>query len=291
VKKNKLRNALLKTLALLSIATCILIYVIWWIAQSDDSEFARKARDLIGIPQQSQEDQTGEPPTPPDALTGPDPFDMPEETKADQAQPSVSKITFAELARNKRLWPDELRLKLNVEVSIRYNGNNYGYMKFPRGRTVQVVTIMQNGEVLCEMDGNFLNLSVYETDFYGWFKKVYGDFYELPPVTVEFESLQQSRYSIGTKEGESAFWAEIREWCLKNYDSPLLNAEEDGLVFYWAPKEKVPINFADEAREIARQYLLRRAKYGSRENFAPCEIKNPKTRETLGTSSLFIPRL
>lgn len=293
MKKNKLRNALLKTLFLLFLVTAGVSYFIFWVMESDDSEFARDAREYIGLPENSgkraQETSSAED----ENSDWVDPFNMPAESEAAGATtiPTITDITFAEVAGRRALWPEVLTLKLDVEISIWYNEVNYGYMKFLRGRTVQVESLYKNGEILCEIDGNYMSLSVYETDFYGWFNEAYGEVYRLLPVTVDFDNQAQKRYSIDTQRGRDEFWAEMREWCYRNYDSPLLSAEEDTLLFQWVPKEKVPIDFTGEAREIARQYLIRRAKYGSRENYAPCEIRNPQMGETLGASSLFIPRL
>ena len=291
-----MRNGLKTLFVLLLILGAAALFILW-IAKSEDSDFARSARQFIGIPEPHPEVDPAAPERAPiDASAQPEPSEPSEpqpkpEVIREELPPAISDITFEQVASRKQLWPRQLSLKLNVAILIRYNGNDYGLMKFPRGRTVQVESLMRNGEILCLIDGNYLSLSVYETDFYGWFKEKHGASYQLLPVTVDFGSSAKVRHKLGTPQGDAAFWAEMREWCYRNYDSPSLVAEEHGLVFKWVPKEKVPINFVDEAREIARQYLLRRAKYGGRENYAPCEIRNPVTGEFLGAAAIFIPRL
>lgn len=56
-------------------------------------------------------------------------------------------------------------------------------------------------------------------------------------------------------------------------------------------KKNTPIDSPDEAPDIARQYLLKRSKYGGRDNYAACEIRHPVTDKLLGASAIFIPRL
>ncbi|MDQ8193160.1 hypothetical protein QEH59_01895 [Coraliomargarita sp. SDUM461004] len=297
-RKNKAqRVALLKTLLvfLLLGAGCVIVVV--WAAKTEDSDLARSLRVAIGLPEPKSQSVTPDESVPvvtelpvaeepvtvaevpdPEPLVTPDPEPLPI-------------ITFKEIAAQRHLWPDTLRLKLDVRVPIRYNGKDYGFMEFRKGVTLEVDAVSSGGEIFCRIDGNYLSLSVYETDFYGWFKGKYSEQYDVQPVTVDLGSKASSRYRLGTEKGEAAFWAEMRIWCHQNYEAVSLTVEEDGLVFKWLPTEDVPIDYSVEAREIARQFLLKRAKYGGRENYAACEIRHPVTDELLGASSIFIPRL
>jgi hypothetical protein len=293
-KKKKLqRVALLETLLVSMLLGGVVVVVLVWAAKSEDSQLAASIRQLIGIPAPKPAVVVAPQPAPTPQVVieeAPPPADEPEPFIAPEPEP-IPQITFAEVAAQKHLWPRQLTLKLSVQVLIRYNGKDYGYMEFPRGRTILVDGVLANGEIFCQIDGNYLSLSVYETDFYGWFKATHGERYQIQPVVVDFGSRATAPYKLGTEKGDAAFWAEMRIWCQQNYDSVSLSIEEDTLVFKWLPKEDAPIDFPAEAREVARNYLLKRAKYGGRENYAACEIRHPTTGEVLGASAIFIPRL
>ncbi|MGZ0657660.1 hypothetical protein ACWPKO_01530 [Coraliomargarita sp. W4R53] len=295
--KNKAqRVALLKTLLVFLLLGGGCAIVLFWAAQSEDSEMAQSIRKIVGFPEpkSNKEDRAQQEvlvpapaavaPQPTVALAQPEPVVV--------AEPeTLPELTFKEIAAQRQLWPKSLHLKLAVRVPIRYNGKDYGFMEFPKGVLIKVDGLSAGGEIFCQIDGNYLSLSVYETDFYGWFKANYGERYDVQPVVVDMGTKASSRYRLGTEKGEAAFWAEMRIWCHQNYEAVTLTVEEDTLVFFWLPKEDAPIDFPVEAREIARQFLLKRAKYGGRENYAACEIRHPITDELLGASSIFIPRL
>jgi len=295
-RKNKAqRVALLKTLLVFIMLGGGCAIVLFWAAQSVDSEAAQSIRKIVGFPEPKssigeQEVIVVEAPVVPQ----PQPVAL-AETAAEPvaaAEPeTLPELTFKEIAAQRQLWPKSLHLKLAVRVPIRYNGKDYGFMEFPKGVSIKVDGLSAGGEIFCQIDGNYLSLSVYETDFYGWFKANYGERYDVQPVVVDMGTKASSRYRLGTEKGEAAFWAEMRIWCHQNYEAVTLTVEEDTLVFLWLPKEDAPIDFSVEAREIARQFLLKRAKYGGRENYAACEIRHPVTDELLGASSIFIPRL
>jgi hypothetical protein len=287
-KKKPQRVALLETvLVLLTLAVSGTVFFVW-LSKAEDSDLAGSIRRMIGMSSPVPEVEVVSAPSPvvaPLVVTPPMPEPEPEVVA------EIPKLTFSELAAQRDLWPDSLTLKLSVQVRIRYNGKDFGYMEFPKGRSVKVDALLSSGEVYCQVDGNYLSLSVYETDFYGWFKQTHGARYDLEQVVVDFGTRASAPYRLGTPEGDAAFWAEIRIWCQQNYDSVSLKQGADSLEFAWLPKEEAPIDFAFEARELARHYLLIRAKYGSRENYASCEIRHPTTGELLGASAIFIPRL
>lgn len=286
------RIALLETILIILFLGGSIAIVLVWAAKSEDSELAESIRRMVGIPDPYSEPivDLSPPPAPTEPDTVVELLPEPEPVVAAEPEP-IPEITFKEVAAQRQLWPDALNLKLSVRVPIRYNGTDYGFMEFPRGVPIKVDGLLPSGEILCRIDGNYLSLSVYETDFYGWFKEKYADRYDIQPTIVEMGTRATSRYRLGTAEGEAAFWAEMRIWCHQNYESVTLKVGQDSLVFMWLPTEEAPINFPLEAREIARQYLLKRAKYGGKENYAACEIRHPVTDELLGASSIFIPRL
>ncbi|WPJ97884.1 hypothetical protein SH580_09190 [Coraliomargarita algicola] len=289
-KKNKAqRIALFETLLVFLLLGGGCALVLFWAAKSEDSELAHSIRKTVGISEPQQEVLEAEPEPAPVVVAPAEP--EPVEAVVVVEPAPLPKITFKEIAAQRQLWPKSLNLKLAVRVPIRYNGQDFGFMEFPKGVSISVDGLSPGGEIFCRIDGNYLSLSVYETDFYGWFKETHGDRYDVQPVVVDMGSKATSRYRLGTEKGEAAFWAEMRIWCHQNYEAVTLNVEEERLVFYWLPKETAPIDYAVEAREIARQFLLKRAKYGGRENYAACEIRHPVTNELLGASSIFIPRL
>ena len=287
-KRNKAqRVALLGTLGFLLFLVGSCVLVLYWAAKSEDSEIAESIRKTIGIPEPEAAQPASVVPAQQPVIADP----QQNESAIVVEAAALPEITFKEIAAQRHLWPKELTLKLAVRVPIRYNGKDYGFMEFAKGLPILVDSLSAGGEIFCRIDGNYLSLSVYETDFYGWFKQKYGDRYDVQPVVVDMGTKATSRYRLGTEKGEAAFWAEMRIWCHQNYEAVTLIVGEDGLVFMWLPKEDAPIDFALEAREVARQFLLKRAKYGGRENYAACEIRNPVTNELLGESSIFIPRL
>lgn len=291
-KKKPQRIALLETALILFLLGGACVLVVFWAAKSPDSELAQSIRRAIGLADPQPVEVVEKMPEPALPAVTPVVEKAAEPERVAVVVPeTIPEITFREVAAQRHLWPRSLTLKLSVQVAIRYNGKDYGYMEFPRGRPITVDALMPTGEIFCQIDGNYLSLSVYETDFYGWFKETHGARYDIQPVTVDFGRHATVRHKLGTPEGEAAFWAEMRIWCQQNYESVSLKVEADHLVFAWLPKEDAPINYAFEAREIARSYLMKRAKYGGRENYAACEIRHPVTQELLGASSIFIPRL
>lgn len=205
--------------------------------------------------------------------------------------PPVRSISMEEVSKQKYLWPKSLALIVSKRVTIRYNEKEYGFMEFSEGMTLKVDALTSNGEAIGWIDGNYLSLSVHETNFVRWFEETHNERYELEPVFFDdLERYSRVRFRLGTKKGNAEFWSEMHIWCHRNYGSVSLEVGEESLLFRWLPEEDVEINYEAEARVIARKYLTLRNKYGSSENFASCQIQNPITDEFLGSSSIFIPR-
>ena len=289
--KNKVqRRALIYTLLFFFIGGGACVLVLLWASQAEHSEFAKSLRRSIGLPEPEASPVVSESsPAPVETPADPEPPVEPVEV---DAPPVIPTITIEEICRMRQLWPRELELVLKKQVSIRYNDNTYGYMEFTPGLKLKVDALKPNGEVLCLADGNYLSLSVHETNFIAWFNSKYGERYDLQPILYQREIRRpSSRQRIGTPEGDAAFWADLRIWCNQNYDSIAIQMSNDNLVFRWLPREDAPVNYEVEARMIAREYLLKRFEYGGHENYAACEIRHPVTGELLGASSIFIPRL
>lgn len=287
------------------IQTCLVFFLlfsgvagfVFWASTAENSPFAESFRRAVGIPDPKADSAPvpAPPPKPEVVVEAPvEPEPEPETTPAVEPEPAPpADITYAEIRRRRDLWPDTLSLELSKRVYIRYNGNVYGYMQFSSGMTLDVDGLGAKGEVFGWIDGNYLSLSVEETNFEAWFRSTHGERYNLLPVEAKPASPQLAvRHAVGTREGDAEFWTEMRIWCDRNYDSISLEVKEDTLVFRWLPREESSyIDFSMEAREIARNFLLKRAARGSNENYAACEIRHPVTDELLGASSIFIPRL
>lgn len=265
----------------------VLGLVVFWAFQTEDSEIAESIRKLFREAPPVEEEVVIQPE--PEMPGEPAPVAPTPETPV--VPPPVPSITMDEISRQKFLWPRNLSLTMDKQVPIRYNDKEYGFMEFSKGMPIHVDALTSNGEVLGKIDGNYLSLSVHETDFVSWFEGKYSDRYVLEDIV--FDDLSRSsraRFRLGTEQGDAEFWSEMRIWCHQNYDSVSLEIGEDSLIFRWLPREDVEINYDAEAREIARKYLTLRNKFGSPENFAACEIRHPVTDEFLGSSSMFIPR-
>jgi hypothetical protein len=290
-KNQKPRSAAHKFLLLLLLLAALVVGILLWASQAVDSQVAQNIRQFVGLPEPAAVVEVPSPePAPVVVEVVPEPEPEPIIEPEPEPEPLL-KITFPEVAARRYLWPSELSLKLSVQVPIRYNGKIYGNMEFVKGSEFIVDALMPTGEILGRIGGNYLSLSVHETNFYGWFNEEYGDRFEIQPVVVDSKTGENSGLRLGTAEGDAAFWSEMRIWCYQNYESVTLKVEEDTLVFIWMPKEDVPINFTIEAREIARQYLLKQAAFGGTDNYAACEIRDPVTNQLRGVSSIFIPRL
>lgn len=58
-------------------------------------------------------------------------------------------------------------------------------MQFSDGMRLKVNTLSPQGIILGWVEGNYLNLSVKETNFEDWFRTIYADQYDLQPIEVE----------------------------------------------------------------------------------------------------------
>ena len=287
-KKRKSRRinfaGVVSVLIIIGVGFVLLAY---WAYQTEDSEWAKSIRDLLNRvkPEQVEVVEEESPPVVEQA-TKPDPI-----AQVPAGPPPIQSITMEGISKQKHLWPKNLPLLVAKQVKIRYNEKEYGFMEFTQGMVIKVDALTSNGEVLGWIDGNYLSLSVHETNFVSWFEETYEERYELEPVIFDdLKRFSRVRFRLGTAEGDAEFWSEMRIWCHQNYGSVSLEIGEENLLFKWLPKEDVPIDYEMEAREIARKYLTLRNKFGSPENFAACEIRHPVTDEFLGSSSMFIPR-
>ncbi|MGJ8654232.1 MAG: hypothetical protein ACSHX8_13315 [Opitutaceae bacterium] len=289
-KHSKERSPLLIVVIIMTLFFCSIALILIWSSKTLDSPLAEKIRNFVGIRAVAPE-VVEAPVAPPVEVVEIIEEPMPEPVPVIEEPPPITPITFLEITRSKNLWPKSVKLKLSKQIPIRYKQLNYGYMEFSEDSTVTVQSLKAPAEIFGSVNGNFISLSVDETDFVEWFTEEYAERHVLQPIAQNDDKESDSIPDIDTPEGEKAFWSEMRIWCHQNYESISLEVGEEGLTFKWLPREDAPINYQLEARTIARTYLLKRAKYGGTDNFATCEIKHPTTDELLGASSMFIPRL
>lgn len=280
---------MLIVVAIMTLLFCGVALLLIWSSKAVDSPLAEKIRNTVGI--KAATPKVVEAPVAAPVVVAVEPEPMPEPIPVVEEPPPIVQITFKEITRSKNLWPKSVKLKLSKQIPIRYKQLNYGYMEFTEDSTFTVQALKAPAEIYGSVNGNYISLSVHETDFTEWFTGKYSDQYELQAIEQDVDSTPDIAQHIDTPEGEKAFWSEIRIWCHQNYESISLEVGEEGLVFKWLPKEDAPIDYQLEARAIARSYLLKRAKYGGTDNYAACEIRHPTTNELLGASSMFIPRL
>ncbi len=203
----------------------------------------------------------------------------------------IPAISFNRIVNSRTLWPSTLELRQTKQVEIRFNGKSYGDIEFLKGSIVEVQALKMPSEVVGILNGNYLSLTLSETNFEDWFRMQYSEYYDLKIDDLRVpEAVTVLLSDIDTAEGYKVFWRDLQYWCYVNYDTAQLTIEEDTLTFEWLPKENVPVDFRAEAREIARKYLLKKAEFGGEENYAACQIIHPDSGEQLGASFTFIPR-
>lgn len=296
-KTTEAQKALMKVIMFFMILASALVLILVWAATDGKSPIAEKVRKVVGLkaiqqapartveisesaPEPEPELQGAEVALETETIAPPPPDPLP-----------IKEITYPEISRSKQLWPKTLELKMTKRVPIRYQDQEYGYMEFKEGLTVEVVALKAPDEIYCSVNGNFLSLSIEETNFFEWFRQGHGDRYKLKPFMRKPEKTNPGGVDLNTDKGEAYYLTQMRIWLHQNYDSISIEARPDTLVFKWLPNESVPIDFGMEAREIARKYLLLRSELGGRENYAACEIRHPITDELLGASSIYVPRI
>ena len=267
-----------------------------WLGNDQSSQLAQLIRQKTGLPEPpaqpaSEPALPAPPPAPAEILPAPATLPEPVEEPAPEPAP-VPDITIAEIAQSPTFWPKALELTISREVTIRYNGQQYGVLKFTPDMRMEVDSLNADGEVDGSVNGTDLTLSLKNTNFIEWFESNHGERLNLMPIpSAEGPKDSDTLPRIGTPEGETAFQTDLLIWCKRNYDSVLIEVGADALVFYWEQENLKTADYEAVAREIAASYLKLRAKYGSDENYAACEVRHPETKRLLGTDSVFKPQL
>lgn len=273
---------------LISTACCL---VLIWAARDAESPLAKSIRQWIGIKEPApvvEEAPIVEVPAPEVVEVTPEPTPIVVEPEPDP----IVDITFAEITKQRHLWPKTLQLNLAAKITIRFNGNTYGDIEFAPGTVVQVQALKSPAYVECTLGSNFTTIPVNETDFEEWFTGKYSESYALQPLPEVDNTDALEMATFTRNEREKAVWNQMNIWCHKNYQSIALTLETDKLIFKWHATNDQYVDYSYEAREVARKFLQLRAELGKTDdNYAACEIHHPRTGELLGSGAIFIPQL
>lgn len=296
-KKTKKQKASRSETVLRALAIFLLIAalagVLFWASSAEDSRLAESIRGMVGLPdptdQEVEESVPVTAPAEPEVTEAPPPSTEPEPA---EVPPPIRDITVGEVAQSRDLWPQTLDLTVSRKVTIRYNGNQYGFMEFTPESRLEVVSLTDNAEVVGTISGNSLTILLQNTDFTEWFETTHGDRFNLQPMPPVPETQELKTAPLVSASGAGdPFWTDLRIWCKQNYDSVLIEIGEDNIIFRWSQKDLTTADYNMEARTIAEKYLRLRIRDGSDENYAACEIRHPDTDELLGASSVFMPQL
>ncbi|WOO41721.1 hypothetical protein [Rubellicoccus peritrichatus] len=286
-KRTRLRpeqQAVLVVCLLFVSLTLTIIGVVYWAISDDDSESAATVRQLIGI----QEKMPVEPPKPPVEVVEviPEVEPMVEEPAE---PPPPPKVTFSELASKSRYWPKELILETENHIEIIFNGQSFGHIDLVRGSTIRVESL-SNPELISGVIADInVTIPASHTNLEAWFQDYYQGKLELIPLSRNrSEVLQEDAESSFS---ESEFLSDFKKWCYLYYESVDFELAEDTLIFRWSMKDSGLVNYRDEARRFARNYLNQQRSFGGLDNWAACEIRHPETDLVLGRASVFMPSL
>ena len=288
--KNNRALAITSLLILLLIAVVTSIYL--WAKNDTDSAYAKHLRDWIGIRATGEEPaQTKTPVIEP--VKAPEPVQDSPATDEIQAEVKpLNQLAWKDFVQRKKLWPETLEIVIDQVIPVRYRSRNYGEMIFVPGQKMDIIDITANGQIIGSINNNELSITIEATNLIEWFSQKHRSYDELLLPSAQDASTQPSRVSQSNDtDPQEVLIARMRVWSMTNYDTPLLDITEDGLVLRWLPKEETEIDFRLEAREIARNYLRISAELGNLCNYAVCEIRDPATGDLLGSNGIFIPKL
>lgn len=292
-KKAKTK-ALWKTTSLFVVFGSLIFTMLWWARTDSESAVAWKIRNLLGIELATQT----EPATEREAIqpmverqpeaetetqtktqteTQTEPLVTPEPVKAES-------LDWDEFINRPNIWPETLKIMVDQEVTLTYHGNTYGRVSFKKGQPLNVDGFSEEGYASGRSGGNEMEVHVSETNFNTWFQDQHGDQLEL--------SIPEKQSSRQADDFEEELITELRLWALRNYNTPLIEINENNLVLYWRPRSRgtSESNYALEALSVARAYLRIQTKLGGKDNYATCEIRDPDTDKLIGSKGAFIPR-
>ena len=277
------------TTTLFIVFGALLFAIFWWARTDGESEVAWKIRNLLGIQllEQAAAEATPEPEPPAPVIepeTEPEPEPEPIVVEA-PPEPEPETIDWSTFRNRSELWPESLKIMADQEVVLTYRGNSYGEVNFEPGQPLDVIGFSENGYIFGRTGGTEMEVHLSETDFAAWFEAQHGDDYELG-ATPEKEAIRQVR------DFEQELITELRRWCLRNYQTPLIEINEDNLVLRWhsRSRDESDADYSLEAMSVARAYLRIQAELGGQDNYASCEIRDPETGQLMGSKGIFIPR-
>ncbi|PXA03558.1 hypothetical protein DDZ13_11285 [Coraliomargarita sinensis] len=292
-KKQAEAKAAWKTTTLFIVFGSLIFAVFWWARTNDESEVAWKIRNLLGIQlvDKPAEEAADNKPLATDQIDdepaelepGPEPVEDSAVVEA-APEPEPEAIQWPAFRKRSDLWPKTLNIMVDQEVTLLYQGTSYGEVTFQSGQPLSVINLSENGYVFGRTGGNEMEVHVSETNFATWFEQTHGDLYEITVPEKETNRLAD--------DFEDKLITELRIWCLKNYQTPLVEINEDHLVLRWHSRSRGDneANYSLEALSVARAYLRIQAELGGEDNYASCEVRDPDTGQLMGSKGIFIPR-
>lgn len=291
-KKKAETMAIWKTTTLYIVFGSLVFALFWWARTDGQSEVAWKVRNLLGIQllEEALPEPAPEPVSPviePEPVVEPEPiaFEPPETTEPEPPEaPEPEALKWAAFKDRTSMWPDSLQIMVDQEVTLTYRGNSYGEVSFNSGQALDVIGFSENGYVFGRSIGNEIEVHVSETNFGTWFESEHGALYEI--TYPERERISQP------SDFDQELITQLRIWCLKKYNTPLIEINEKNLVLRIDPKgnERSSGSYALEAMSVARAYLRIQAELGGSDTYASCEIRHSGTGKLLGSKGIFIPR-
>ena len=283
--------ALLKTLAVLATLCVCGSGLIFWAKNDETSSAAKEIRKALGLQEPVQQPIaiTSEASSPePEPIPPPPPEPTPIDIEPQKLDPV--EFTFEQLVQASNMWPETLLIRLENNVPILYNGTTYGHMRFTPGQAIQLESMSTPGRITCRVNGNYINIPARETNIVQWFYETHGESYYLVLPAYSTKTKPQASHQQTTDEQKDHL-IDVQHWCYLYYDISRIEKKENSLVVYWNPKRDIEIDFAMEARQIARYYLLSQGNYGGHDTYASCEIYHSSTGHLLGSGAIFIPSL
>jgi hypothetical protein len=271
-----------KTTTLFVVFGSVIFAIFWWARHDDESDVAWKIRNLLGI---ELLEKPAPAPAPPVIEPEPQPEPEPEPIVFEEsAAPEPEELTWPDFRSRSELWPDTLKVMVDEEVTLTYRGNTYGEVSFTPGQALRVMGLSDSGYVLGRTGGTGMEVHVSETNFSSWFEENHGELFEI--TVPEKESIRQA------EDYEEELITELRRWCLQNFNTPLIEINEDNLVLRWHSRSRgeSQANYSLEALSVARAYLRIQTQLGGKDNYASCEIRDPDSGKLMGSNGIFIPR-
>lgn len=288
-KKNKKEQseskALWRMTTLFIVFGAVIFGLFWWARTDAQSESAKKFRELLGIVLIDAPEPEPEPIAPvyqPEPEPAPEPEPKPEPVIAVEP-PEPKALSWSHFRSQSQMWPTTLEIAVDKEVSLTYRGKVYGEVAFSSGQILNVIEFSQNGFVHGRINGNEMEVHVSATNFSAWFEETHSEDYEM--------TIPDKEIIKPAKDYEQELITNLRIWSMQNYNTPLIEINQDNLVLRLKPRRsEANPDYSPEAHSIARTYLRIQAELGGTDTYVSCEILDSKTGAVIGSKGIFIPR-